>query len=680
MAHLTSPWRRARRQQAVVDLGQDALQGGPVEILLQRIPVAVVDALGVVHCHVVRLEADGTRTMVSSSDRGGARPLFLDDRDCPVCVDALDRRDVVVWGRAREGSGRRRRQRDGFARAVAVPIVPATGAPGALAVCSRDPCGLGPGDVVFLQSVSRMLGAALSRRNMEDALRRQAVHDDLTGLPNRTLLQDRLATALSRLCRNGRCVSALFIDVDNFKLVNDSLGHTFGDSVVAAVATRLKDAVRTSDTVARFGGDEFVVVSECDDVTAARRLADRIRQAVAAPLVVAGRTISLTVSIGYATTADPSTSPDELLADADMAMYEAKGAGKNRSEAFVAPLRRKSAAHFETISGIRRGLDADEFRLFYQPICELATNCVAGYEALLRWQSPTSGLLLPEQFIDYAEASGLIVPLGKWVLTTGCRQAAAWRRTGQPARVSMNVSGRQLTDGGFVHDVAAALRETGADPADIHVEVTESVLISDQARARSALDALHDLGVHLGLDDFGTGWSSLSQLAFLPFDFVKIDRCFVHDVQTDQRASALLRSIVGLCTTLGLRVIVEGIETVSQLDYVRQLGVRMGQGFLLGRPVPAEAIGPDAGGPPVDRSACRGDGDRQAPTRERHAEDRGASARASAPPAGRLSVPVQEKAASARTATRRPVPTNVPSISTPTHAVTSSRASEGFMR
>ncbi len=444
--------------------------------------------------------------------------------------------------------------------------------------------------MAFFQTVASILATALSRRNVEEALRRQAVHDGLTDLPNRTLLQDRLETALSRLGRSGNSVSVFFVDLDNFKLVNDTLGHSLGDSVVAAVADRLTGAVRACDTVARFGGDEFVVVSEDTDLAAACRLADRIRKAVAVPLSVAGKSIALTASIGCATTADPSASPESLLADADMAMYEAKGAGKNRVEVFVPSLRRRTAQRLETVSGIRHGLDAGEFRLFYQPIFDLAAGRVAGHEALLRWQHPTSGLLLPSQFIEYAETSGLIVPVGKWVLRTGCSQSAAWRREGRPARVTMNVSGRQLTDAEFVEDVAAALRETGAEPSDIHLEITESVLIADLERARRALDALHALGVHLGLDDFGTGWSSLSQLALLPFDFVKIDKCFVQDVQTNRRISALLRSIVGLCTTLGLRAIVEGIETASQLDYVKALHVRMAQGFLFGVPVPADAV------------------------------------------------------------------------------------------
>lgn len=594
---VTQRRRRARQQQAVAELGQSALRDGPVENLLERIPAIVAEALAVEHCHVVRAEPDGTRTLVASAGTGGW-DVSAGDAGCPVCAEALERGAPCVWDCERDESGPSRS--DGCRRygvGAAVPVTPASGPAGALAAWTADADGFGSNDVAFLETVASILAAALSRRHVEAQLRRQAVHDELTDLPNRVLLQDRLETALARLGRRGGSVAVLFVDVDNFKLINDSLGHTLGDSVVAAIADRLRAAVRSRDTVARFGGDEFVVVGEDADAAVARRLAERIRQELAAPLSIAGKTITVTASIGCATTSDPAASPDSVMADADMAMYEAKRAGKNGVAVFTPELRRRTTDHLETVSGIRRGLEAGEFRLHFQPIVDLTTGRAHGHEALLRWRHPTSGLLLPAQFIDYAETSGLIVPLGRWVLDTGCAQSAAWRRAGRPSKVSMNVSGWQLTGSDIVADVAAALGASGADPADIDLEVTESALISDLDQARSALEGLRELGVGLGLDDFGTGWSSLSQLARLPFDFVKVDRCFVRDLETDQRTAALLESILTLCATLGLDVIVEGVETASQLDHLEDLDVRWVQGFLLGRPVPPALV--DSGPPAV---------------------------------------------------------------------------------
>ena len=547
---------RARQQQAVAELAQDALRGGPVEHLLEKIPATVADALAVADCRVVRFEADGTTTLMSSAHPDRSR---RDQAGHPACT---------------------------------VAVTPATGRSGMLAVYGCGPNGFGADEMAFLESVASILASALSRRNVEEELRHQAVHDRLTDLPNRALLKDRLETALARLSRRSGRVAVLFVDLDNFKLINDSLGHTLGDSVVAAVAERLRGAVRHPDTVARFGGDEFVIVIESDEPSSIEHLADRIRRAIAAPMTVADRTITVTASIGFASTAERSTSADSLLADADMAMYEAKAAGKDSVARFTAEMRHRTSRHLETVSGIGRGIEAGEFLLHYQPIFDLATGQVETHEALLRWQHPTSGLLLPSQFIGYAEASDLIIPLGRWVLDTGCNQSATWRRAGRPAKVSMNVSGRQLTGADVAGDVAAALQRNGADPSDIYLEVTETALISDRDRARAALVALRDLGVHLGLDDFGTGWSSLSQLAHLPFDFVKIDQSFVRDLESDRRKAALLESILALCSTLGLRVIVEGVETASQLEHLQRLGVRLAQGFLLGRPVPPERTVP----------------------------------------------------------------------------------------
>lgn len=473
---------------------------------------------------------------------------------------------------------------------LACPISSGSGLGGALAVCSSRPDAFSRDDGAFLESVANVLAAAVARRRIEEELRRQALHDTLTGLPNRVLISDRLETALGRLSRRGGSVAVLFVDLDNFKLVNDTLGHSAGDSVVASVATRIVAAARTSDTVARFGGDEFVVMSEDTDGDGAARLAERIRRAVSSPIDLSGRPVLVTASVGFAVTSDPHATPDGLMAEADMAMYEAKQSGKDCSSRFAPHMRSRVSRHLDAVSGIRRGLAAEEFRLFYQPIVDTRTGMTVGTEALLRWQHPTSGLLGPANFIDYAEASGLIIPLGEWVLRTALRQSAQWRSEGQPSRMSVNISGVQLTGSDVVSVVSAALSESGAQPRDISLEVTENAVMSDLGRAAEVIRSLKSLGVHVGMDDFGTGQSSLSQLSRLPFDFVKIDRSFVGDFSRDPSTAAMLDGIATLCHALGLPTIAEGVETDEQRCHLERIGVDYLQGFLFGRPQPPDEV------------------------------------------------------------------------------------------
>ena len=584
--------RRAAQQEAVAALGSEALKGGPVEVLFQRVPPLLTEILEAAHCFLVRFEEDGRRTVVGTTDAALSARLSGSGPAHAVAAEAVLTRRPALWARHRqEGAGRLpAAAAPHLASAAAVPITPSDGPVGVLAVYSAAPEAFSADDVAFLEAVAHIVSAALSRQIVEEELRHQAVHDRLTGLPNRALLLDRLSRAMGRLGSRQPSLAVLFVDLDDFKLVNDSLGHSVGDAVVAAVAARLEANVRAADTVARFGGDEFVVISEDADETVARDLAERLRVALAEPMEIRGRTISVTASIGFVVTSDGACSLDALMSDADMAMYEAKRAGKDGVAMFAPELRRRATAEMEIVSGIRSGLAAGDFRLYYQPIVEAVGGDLIGVEALVRWEHPTAGLLAPGHFIHYAEHSGLIVPLGEWVLRTACRQSAEWRRAGRRGAVSINVSGVQLTGSDIVDSVRRALHDTGADPADISLEVTESAVMSDVERAEVALRQLRDIGVHVGMDDFGTGWSSLSQLARLPFDFVKIDRSFVRDLDRDERTAAMLQSMVALCDALDLSVVVEGVETAEQLGHLRRLGVRMVQGYLLGRPAPVAGV------------------------------------------------------------------------------------------
>jgi diguanylate cyclase (GGDEF)-like protein/PAS domain S-box-containing protein len=581
---ITLERRRTRQQDAVASLGSEALQGGPVENLLDRVPRMVCDVLEVPHCFLVRFETAGERVVVAATDEQMGERLFADGL-CPLAAEAVEKRLSSSW-EATAGEANPGFDALGIGSAVAVPVTPATGPAGVLAAYAAVAGSFSADDITFLETVANILAAALTRRNVEDQLRRQAVHDELTGLPNRALLLDRLETALARLSRRNGSIAVLFIDIDNFKLVNDSLGHTVGDSVVVAVARRLRDTVRAPDTVARFGGDEFVVICEDTDEESTNALASRIHDAVRKPIRLADGPITVTASVGVALTADPEVSPEALMADADMAMYEAKQSGKDRVAAFTPELRRRTTEQLNTISGIRRGLAEGEFRLFYQPIVDVVTGETAGHEALIRWQNPSLGLLAPQHFIDYAETSGLIIPMGEWVLRTACEQSTEWRRAGRPSSVSINVSGLQLTGSDLVASVQQALRDFDTEPSDVNLEVTESAVMSDLDMASDILQSLRDLGVHIGMDDFGTGWSSLSQLARLPIDFLKIDKSFVRDFDNDDRSAAMVESILALCNALHMEVIIEGVETERQLDHLKQLDVRLIQGFLFGRPQP----------------------------------------------------------------------------------------------
>ncbi|MGZ6588972.1 MAG: putative bifunctional diguanylate cyclase/phosphodiesterase [Solirubrobacteraceae bacterium] len=419
----------------------------------------------------------------------------------------------------------------------------------------------------------------------------QSLHDALTGLPNRVLVIDRAEQMLARARRTGRPVAALYVDIDAFKHVNDSLGHATGDEVLRVVSARLLEVVREADTVGRLGGDEFVVLLEDLTLDAGPELvSERICQVLNQPIDVhaRGQTLSVTASIGVAL--GQRGSADELLRDADFALYEAKGAGKNRWIVFESSMQRAAQDRLELEMDLRSALDAGQFFLLYQPTFDLRCETITGVEALIRWRHPIRGVIPPDTFIPLAEQTGLIVPIGRWVLRAACHQAAAWHRQSRALGVSINVSARQLDDAGLVDEVAQALAITGLDPATVTLEITETTLMRDADAAASRLRELKALGVRIAIDDFGTGYSSLAYLRQFPVDALKIDRSFISAIATSGESKAMIHTLVQLGKTLGLETLGEGIEEQFQLRQLQLEHCDSGQGFLFARPLQPEAI------------------------------------------------------------------------------------------
>ena len=423
----------------------------------------------------------------------------------------------------------------------------------------------------------------------------QLLRDPLTGLASRTVLNDRLRVALERSRRHGGLTAVLFIDLDRFKVVNDSLGHNVGDRLLVVLADRLRAAVRRTDTPVRFGGDEFVVL--CEDVRdprAALTVAERVAAALAAPVMAGGHELVMTVSVGIALASGDDVAPEALVRDADAAMYRAKEAGRNRCELFDEDMREKVLTQLSVEQDLRRSLERGELVLHYQPEVDLPTGVVAGVEALLRWQHPERGLVAPNDFIPVAEDSGMIVPIGAWVLHEACRQAVAWgaRRGAHPLVMRVNVSPRQLDDPAFVDTVAGALADSGLEPSRLCLEITENALIRDLERGSEVLRRVRALGVQLALDDFGTGHSSLTYLRRLRVDVLKIDRSFLAGLDAREDDRAIVAAIIGMARALGLTVTAEGVERQSQLTHLHQMRCDAAQGFLLARPAPPEEIEP----------------------------------------------------------------------------------------
>jgi diguanylate cyclase (GGDEF)-like protein/PAS domain S-box-containing protein len=427
------------------------------------------------------------------------------------------------------------------------------------------------------------------RKDLEAQLIHQALHDPLTGLPNRSLFQDRLSHALQRCGRHGAGLAVLYLDLDGFKTVNDSLGHTAGDRLLGAVAERLRGALRTGDTIARLGGDEFAILLEETAQSAAVRSAERIQEALAAPFTVDGRQMFVRTSIGIAQGAF-GTRAEDVLRNADVAMYRAKQTGKGNYALFESAMHAAAITRLDLEADLRRAISAGEIIVHYQPLVRLDDREMVGAEALVRWNRPGHGLIPPRHFIPVAEDTGLILDIGRHVLTEACRQVGSWRGDrGRPLRVSVNLSTRQLLDAGLVPMVERVIGDAGVDPAAVTLEITESMLIEDLDTTLPKLTALTDLGINLAIDDFGTGYSSLGYLRQLPVAMLKIDKSFVDRLDNPEDA-ALVRTIVDLGHVLRLTTVAEGIETEAQRRALAGFGCQLGQGYLFAPPLPPEQI------------------------------------------------------------------------------------------
>jgi len=458
-----------------------------------------------------------------------------------------------------------------------------------------------PLDVEFVGIVYEVNGAGVVQCNFRDITERKqaeariqymAVHDSLTGLPNRTLLQDLLTHEIAGARRSSAKVAVLMIDLDRFKCVNDSLGHQVGDGLLEAAAVRLRNRMRDGDIVCRLGGDEFVIVlpSIYEDRDA-ETVAQGILRSFELPFVVDGHTLHIGASIGISRFPGDGGDPGSLLRAADIAMYKAKGAGRGTFQFFTPALNEAAQTRLALTNDLRRASESNEFVLHYQPQVSLRSGVVTGVEALLRWNHPSLGLIAPSSFVPLLEETGLIVDVGEWVIRSACEQGIKWQAEGlPPMRVAVNLSAYQFNREDLVRVIERALRDSGLNPEFLELELTESLTLDDTERAIVTMHNLKRVGVTLSIDDFGTGWSSLSYLRRFPLDRIKIDRSFMRDVVSDPTASALVRSIITLCKALGLGCVAEGIETYEQFGYMKQLLCPEVQGFLFSPAVPHEKV------------------------------------------------------------------------------------------
>ena len=588
------------RQAAVADLGQQALEGIELSQLLDKSVALVVDSLGLDFCQLWELLPAGERLLL----RGGAGwdPGMIGTLTIPVDTNSQPGYTMVVEDRVHvQDVGLESRfvppkflLDKGVKSGISVTIPGPERPFGVLGGHVREQRTFAPDDLSFLQSVSNILAAAIERQRSEEEVRRRSLEDPLTGLANRALLLERLTQALLRGKRDGTQVAVLFLDLDRFKLINDSLGHSVGDRLLVAVAGRLKGAVRGSDTLTRFGGDEFVIL--CEKIREEREaiaLAERTAAAFEDPFVIAGEEHHISVSIGVAVSDLRHDRAELLMREADAAMYRAKRRGRGRFELFDETMLASAVGQLRIETALRGAIERDELGLVYQPVARLDDGEMAALEALLRWEHPELGVVSPSDFIPIAEDSGLIQGIGEWALRTACRQGADWMAAHPgraPVPLLVNLSPRQVASGRLIETVAAALRETGLPPELLGIEITEGILMEEMHAPVDTLAALVSLGVRVVLDDFGTGYSSLSYLKRFPIDVLKIDQSFVGGLDSDGHESAIVSAIVALSDALGIDVIAEGVETIEQLRHLRSLGTAFAQGYLLFPPVPPQAI------------------------------------------------------------------------------------------
>jgi len=593
--------RAAAQQAAVARLGRYALQDGdPARLAKQAVPL-MTEIEGVEAACVWEAGREGRRLHLRAGldERGGAERRASAARDSHAGAALESGLHVIVddWPSERRYTMPPALRVLGVRSSLAVPIAGKERPYGVLDIHSTESSRFTPQDVHFAQASANVLADALERHNADEALRHRVLHDALTGLPNRLSFVDSLRDALRRSLASGSPVGVLFLDLDHFKLINDSIGHHAGDELLREVAPRLRAHLRPGDIVARFGGDEFgILVDRLADEEEAPAIAERVARAFSEPYSMGGADHFVTASIGIAV-ARPAgrepVDPELLIRDADAAMYRAKERGRGRCVVFDAAMRARAVRRLETERELRHALDRDELQLHYQPLVALGSGEIVGLEALVRWNHPERGLLDPGEFVSIAEDSGLIEPIGCWVQETACRQALGWhelRPDQRPLDVAVNLSARQVAHRDLAGQVREVLARTGLDPVNLRLEVTESVLVEESASATATLEALSELGVRLVLDDFGTGYSSLAYLNRFPFDALKIDRSFVDGLGLEQERTAIVEAVIGMARALSLDSIAEGVESEEQLSELRRLGCDFAQGHLFSRPLAPQKV------------------------------------------------------------------------------------------
>lgn len=479
----------------------------------------------------------------------------------------------------------------GMAVALVVPALQ-TGSATALELLCSTSRTTDAETIESLRAIGLQIAQYQQRKRAEQALRHIASHDALTGLPNRNSLQRDLARAIKRSNRHHKRFAVLFVDIDRFKRINDTLGHGVGDALIKACGERMTAVLREDDSVARFGGDEFVLIAEnLSKSSDAAIVADKVLACCAEPFMIEGRELHVSASIGLSVYPEDGADSETLLKNADTAMYRAKDKGRGAHEFYAAQMNAQGSERLMLESALRRAVERGELELHYQPKMDLRTRRIVSVEALMRWRHPAKGMTSPAEFIPIAEETGLIVPMGKWALETACRDALDWKKRGlPPVQMSVNLSARQLNSPTIISDIDEVLNATGLNPAMLELEITESVMMKNPEQAAALLQQIRDMGVGLAIDDFGTGYSSLSYLRRFPLTAVKIDRSFVKDLSQDRDAEALTAGIITLAHGLHMRVIAEGVETVEQLDYLREKQCDEIQGYWLCKPVPAQEV------------------------------------------------------------------------------------------